>query len=247
MKIITDNSTNDLLTPLAIMNSQILVQDQSKMSVFDCFDRFEPEYVILSSLSLNNAYLKNIIERPHLKVVIIDDGGDKIEQLRSNIGNTFLLINRPDCYNPVVYKNIKFSKEIKSDIVCPNGHEITNIEKYYPSKFVTYRIFSNIKLINHNNYCGILREEFKPVAIKSAKISIVTNKDRLNAIYSNSIPVLNPFDCEKYLETDTSAILNDLKRELQGKSNFEQLSNIFLTISENRIAQDLLIVMENFI
>lgn len=246
MKIITDSLTEELLVPMAFLRAEILIQDKSRMSVFDCFDRFQPEYIVLSSRSLNSSYIKNISERPHLKTIIINEGGEKLEELKSILGNSFLLVDKIDYYNPVKFKNIKRSEALSTDLICINAHEINNIEKYYPSKNIIYRIFSNRKVIENNNYCGVLRQELEPVAIKSSKISIVKNEDRLNSIYAGSVPVLDPLDVELYLDKDLSEIIKDMEKDLVGKSNFEQLSNIFLKLHDDNIARNLLKLMEDF-
>lgn len=247
MRIITDSLSEELVLPLAILQNQILVQDKSRMSVFDCFDRFDPEYLILSSQSINKAYIKNISERPHLKVVIINNEPSNLEEVKAVLGNSFLEISDEEYYNPIKFKNVEYSPKFSTDLVCINAEEILDIEKYYPSKYIIYRIFSNKKIINHNNYCGILKTELEPVTIKSSKMSIVTKKNRLNSIYAGSVPILNPSDVELYLEKDLSETLESMKRDLFGKSNFELLANIFSNIQENETANRILEIGRNFL
>jgi hypothetical protein len=250
MKVITDSSLIDLIIPLQALNFSILVHDQSKMSMFDCFDRVNPEYLIISSKSLTGACVKNISERPHLKTIIVADSfeSNELEQLESKVGKSFYLFDRPEYYNPIAHKNSRKSEFFNSTIVCLEGDDIKDIDSYYPSKNVIYRIFSDKRVINNNHYCGLLPNELKSVALKSSRISITTKQNRLNSIYCGSIPVLKANDAEKYLDIkDLDSVLLDMKKELENNSNFHALARMFNSIGESKISEFLLKSSENFI
>ena len=89
MKILTDKQTIELVIPASQLDYKLFVLDD-KISAFDIFDRVNPDIMIVKSSSLTNPVMKNILERPQLKIAVINDDQEKIDQLKNAIGNVFI-------------------------------------------------------------------------------------------------------------------------------------------------------------
>lgn len=238
MKILTDKDTAELTIPAVQLDYKLFVLD-GRMSTFDVFDRINPDLIIIKSSSLSSSVIKNILERPHLKIAVINDDQEKINELRSVAGNIFIEKEDSPFCNIMTYSGAKFDSLLKSDVLCLEGADIEDLNRFEFPRSVNYKIFSSKKFIHHNNFCGVLGERYKPSAIKSSKYCIVNKKMELNAIYAGSVPI-----------ADSNFIsANDISVEeiKESKTNFHYLSNIFYELGLEKESKVLKERLENYL
>lgn len=220
MKILTDIETSELVLPALQIDYKLFLLDGNKITTFDTFDRVNPDVMIIKSSSITKSVIKNILERPHLKIAIVGDNNSKeVNELKNEIGDSFLELNDTYFCNIVGYQYAQFINFLASDVVCLEGADVNNLNSFIFPQSVNYKIFSSKKFIHHNNFCGTLVENYKPSALKSSRYCIVNKKDELNAIYAGSIPILDSLFTPAN-ETSIDEIKNS-------KTNFHALADIF--------------------
>lgn len=238
MKILTDKETTELTIPAIQLDYKLFILD-GRMSTFDIFDRINPDLMIIKASSLNNSVIKNVLERPHLKIAVINDNQEKINELKSAVGNIFIKKeDKPFC-NIITYSTAKFDPLLKTDVLCLEGADIENLNNFKFPQSVNYKIFSSKKFIHHNNFCGVLGENYKPSAIKSSNYCIVNKKMELNAIYAGSVPIA---DSNFISASDIS--VEEIK---ESKTNFHYLSDIFNELGLEKESKILKERLENYL
>lgn len=224
MKILTDKETIELALPALDIGFKLFMIDESA-SVFDIFHRSSPDILLIKSSSINNAITKNIIERPWMRIGIINDDQDKLNKLKETIGDCFTELEDTPFCNIVTYSKVPFEDLLKSEVVCLEGTE-TDLSKFNFDDGMSFKIFSSKRMVDHNNFCGILLNNFKAIAIKSSKYCIVNENDYLNAIYCGSTPILD--------SSLTPAIETTRDEILSGMTNFHRFSEILKKLSLNK-------------
>jgi hypothetical protein len=238
VKILTDKKLVNLALPVVQSDMQLFVIDE-RVPVFDIFDRVNPDVLIIQSSGITSAITKNILERPHLKVVIINNNDEKLKKLENEIGNgLFVITNYPFC-NIIGCKNAIEINELKSDVVCLEGADIKNINDIEFPISVNFKIFSNKKLIHHNNFCGALNENLRLNALKSSKHCIVNLEDMLDAIMLDCIPI-----------TDNSFLspISVSKEEIKNQfTNFHIISKILQMLGYKKEAESVMGNLEQYL
>lgn len=228
MKILVDNSLLDMVVPAAYCNFQVSVLNRNTTPVYDAFDISNPDIYIGDLDNLTTSVVRNIEERPALRIFMV--GSEKTElakKLEQSIG-AFPYSNGFDYADILKYGKVDYNPSLKTDIVAIEESPIDNIEKIYFPMDVTYRIFSNCRLVNHNNYCGLLIDNLIGPTLKSSKCSIVNPKNELNSILCDCFPVTEPEKAIEVLNTDTSTALREAKEVvLNSRTNFHALADIF--------------------
>lgn len=232
MKILTDKQTIELVIPASQLDYKLFVLDD-KISAFDIFDRVNPDIMIVKSSSLTNPVMKNILERPQLKIAVINDDQEKVDQLKNAIGNIFIEKEDIAFCNIITYGNAKFDPLLKTDVLCLEGADIKNLHEFKFAQSINYKIFSSKQFIHHNNFCGVLAENYKPSAIVSSNYCIVDKKMELNAIYAGSVPIVN----SNFINANDTSV-EEIK---ESKTNFHYLSTIFNELgleNESKLIKD---------
>lgn len=228
MKILVDNSLLDIATPAAYCNFQVSVLNRSTTPVYDAFDIANPDIYIGDLNNLTTSVLKNIEERPALRIFMVGSETTELaKKLKQSIG-AFPYCNGFDFADILKYSKANYNSSLATDIVAIEEYPIDNLEKVYFPIDLTYRIFSNCRLVNHSNYCGLLIDSLIGSTLKSSKCSIVNPKNVLNSILCDCFPVTEPEKAIEALNTDNSALLKQLKEEvLNSRTNFHMLAEIF--------------------
>ena len=236
MKILASKNLVNMTIPVIQSNMQLFNLD-SRISAFDIFDKTNPDILIIEAKDVSPSIIKNILERPHLRVVVINNDASKVDELKDKIGNSFTLMNpgRP-FYNVIACKNASIVSELKSDIVCVEGADIENIEDWqFPISF-NFKIFSSKKLIHHNNFCGIINEGLKLSAIKSSKYCIVSKESIFDAIGLGSIPIAN---------SEFEPVTSITKEDVENNTNFHVMSSIFKKLGMDKESKSMLQILED--
>lgn len=225
MKILTDKETVELVLPCLDIGFKLFVLDETKGSVFDIFDRTSPDILMIKASTINRAIIKNIIEKPWIRVAVINDDEKALNELVELVGNCFTEIEDLPFCNIVTYSRVNFDETLKSEVLCLEGDE-TDLSKFDFDQGMSFKIFSSKKLVDHNNFCGILLNNFKAAAIKSSKRCIVSEKDYLNAIYCGSTPIT-----DSSLVAATSVTRDEI---VSGMTNFHRFSEALKKLSLNK-------------
>lgn len=231
MKILVDNSLLDMVIPATYCNFQISVLDKNTTPVYDAFDISNPDIYIGDLNNLTSSVVKNIEERPALRIFMVgSDKTDLFKKLEQSIG-PFPYCNYVDYANVIKYGKVDYNPNFKTDIVAIEESPIENIEKTYFPIDITYRIFSNCRFVNHNNYCGLLVDNLIGPTLKSSKCSIVNERNVLNSILCDCFPVIEPEKAIEALNTDNSAAIKEVKEQiLNSRTNFHAVADIFSQI-----------------
>lgn len=228
MKILVDSSIVDIAAPATYCNFQVNVLNKNTTPVYDAFDISNPDIYIGDINELTPSVIKNIEERPALRVCMVGpDTNPLYSQLKNTIGPVPVIENNG--YADILkYGKASYSDDFESDIIAIEDYPINNIEKIYFPMNIRYRIFSSCRIVNHNNYCGLLIDNLKSVALKSSKCSIVNPNNVLNSIISDCFPVTNPENAITEVFTDHSNYLKEQKEIiLNSRTNFHLLASIF--------------------
>lgn len=153
---------------------------------YDAFDLSNPDVFVCKASAIDSAMVKNITERPHLKVVIVDDSAEDCDKLKSTLGDCFVKMpNLNYCDLDGCLKAEK-SPQLKTEVVCVEASLFPESPNW---NFKSAKIFSSVSSINHKFFCGVLPPEMKFTAYASAKYSIVPESEFYNVLMCGSIPV----------------------------------------------------------
>ena len=236
MKLLVDAS---LLTyGIAAVYSKISAaqHNPSVASTFDTFDSIDPDVYIADCNSITDTVIKNIEERPALKLCIVEKGNNSQKESHPNyqklvnvIGNSFFWFHDTGKADLVTFKDAKFNPLYKADIVSIQDELIPCVNNLVLPDGIIFRIFSNEK-IDHNNYCGLAVPEIKKHIYKSSKLSISTGDNFYNSALCDCLPL----ECSteenilELLNSDTSKQLKFIKdRIYEEANNFTALAEIF--------------------
>jgi len=244
MKILVDSNIVSYATPGVFSGFSASLLDPKLMPVYDSFDIVNPDIYIGSLANISESIIRNIEERPALKTCFVrsqESDNEAISNLNKRIGNSFLLID--DIAHADVIKYYKKSKLdfLKSDLVCIEEDFIENIESFYFKPSLRYKIFSDKRIINHNNYCGVLPDQLKASALNSSTYAIVDAKNRTNCYLCDCWPITSLCDAQNEIETDYTINIKEAKESiLSGFTNFHTLSSVVKNLGYDREAKVIL-------
>lgn len=99
------------LRAMSAIGIQVALWDKNTVSTFDAFDKFEPDIFLGQSYNLDQATIKCIKERPHLKVGLrAGDWGDQTKDIDQNKFNILTLTT----------KEVKMLEELKNETGAPD-------------------------------------------------------------------------------------------------------------------------------
>ena len=185
--------------PLAkIEGNQIYAFKKGVHSEYDAFDKSQPDLFVCKASILNNAAIKNILERPQLKILIVNDCDDNVSWLKSQIGDNFLAISDEAYCSLDNCLNARPVQEFRTTVICPEGAIFQDIQNW---NFTEAKIFSSLRVINHKFFCGFISPEMKYSTFASSEYALVSSDDKYNVAACGSKPTFN----EKFnLYTDLS-------------------------------------------
>lgn len=232
MKILVDKDLVSYATPAVFSGFSASILDSKIMSVYDSFDLVNPDVIILDSKNLSSTVIKNIEERPALKIYIVKNkqsGEQNIENLKAKVGNSFLVADYIVHADVIKYLN-KPAANFLTDIICIEDDGIDNLEDLYFKQSLKYRIFSDKRIVNHNNYCGVLPDNLKAPAMNSSRYAILDHRNVLNAYLCDCWPINSLCSARDEVETDYSQKIKETKEEiLERSTNF----HVFASIIDN--------------
>lgn len=248
MRILTEQNLNNYVKPFAFSGYDAALIPQGA-AVFDIFDTFLPDIYITTMSQLTKARVKNILERPALKTVVLADSPttDFYKQLVDNgVVSLVFYANEEDfkakslamkSYADIfLYKDAEKNPRYESDVVCIEDNLTTELDNYYFDYKLRYRIFSNV-VVNHSNYCGFLAEPFRKTAYKSSKVALCSKASLSNARLAEAhaiefgTSVQDILDC---INTDHSASIKEKKEEvLESLTTFHFCATILENLGEN--------------
>jgi len=229
MKILADKDLISYVTPAVFSGFSASILDPKLTPVYDSFDIVNPDILIVNSENLSETVVKNIAERPALKTYVVSFGQPNkanVERLTSVIGNSFLIEDYSIHADVIKYFNKPLAK-FTSDIVCIEEDGIEHIEDLYFKQSLKYRIFSDRRIVNHNNYCGVLSDELKAPAMNSSRYAILDRRNVLNAYLCDCWPINSLCSARDEVDTDYSQKVKETKEEiLAGHTNFHLIASI---------------------
>ena len=234
MKILIDNTLPMYIGPLAAIETTLAAHNPFVIPTFDIFDKFSPDLYICNPSYITPAVVKNIQERPALKVVFIQrDQSEQTlknkEQIEAIFGSGlypwFEDIPRADL---LFYSKSEVNKDYLADIVTFDSAINPSINDFKFSSKLIYRIFS-IDKIKSNYYCGFVPDHSRKSIYKSSKVSISYGDNFYNSALCDCFPVSATSEDEVLaaLNTNNAKNIKQIKDQIYSvNNNFTGLSNI---------------------
>lgn len=246
MKILVDESLISYAFPAVYAGFSGSKHDARVKSTFDTFDYIEPDVYIGDPNSLTEAVLKNLEERPHLRVCFLEknkvhDGEhSNYKKVIDRLGNTPIWVSDSGCADIINYSKANFNPLYKSDVVSIEDIPIKQIEGLnVPDQYIM-RIFS-AEIINHSKFCGYVNPAIRKNIYKSSRLSLSVGDNIYNSIICDCFPTSIGSVLED-LNSDVSSELKILKEEvLASRTNFHVLSSVleYLNLDkESKIIKD---------
>lgn len=236
MKILVESKVLPWTTPLAkVENVQLFSFQNGTHPTFDVFDRTNPDVFICHASSIDSVVIKNLKERPHVRLIIVDDSKEKIDALQNEIGDIFdVVLDLPYCELDQCV-NAKTDNSLKTNVFCPEG---TVFEDSSKLKFGEAKIFSAVALIDNLSFCGVLPPAKRFDGYKSCEYALVKENEWGNAVVCGAIPVH-----DSSLSPSTELTKDEV---LNGLTNYEFSYNVLKILGKQKEANQL-IVMKNWI
>lgn len=234
MKILVENKALPIAVPMAkIEKIQLFSFQNGVHPAFDVFDRTNPDSFVCHASVLDKAVIKNLKERPHVRIIVVDDSKEKIDILKNEIGEIFdVVLNLPYCELDHCI-NAKEDNSLKTNVFCPEGAMFEDLPKW---KFDEAKIFSVFGLINHLSFCGVLPPAKRFDGYKSCEYALVKENEWGNAVMCGATPVH-----DSSLSSSTELTKDEV---LGGLTNYEFSSNVLRILGKQKEA-DQLIAMKN--
>ena len=234
MKTLIDNSLGLYIKPFAFSEIPISVHIPTMVSTFDTFDKVEPELYICDPASISPAVIKNMQERPSLKVVFVQrQSNEKIAQVKTQIEslfgkNVYPWIEDSARADLVSFGSPEARKDYAADIVSFDSDINSTVANFKFSSKLICRFFS-YERIKSNYYCGFAQDHIRKNIYKSSKVSISYGDNFYNSAICDCFPVSanEESDVLNVLSTNYAKKLKDIKDKIYSTdNNFVGLFNI---------------------
>jgi hypothetical protein len=182
MNILVDQKNVELIYGLNnIIDCKLFVLGGN---AYDGFDHSNPDLLLIKSSSLTSTIIKNVKERPSLRVVVLNDGNEEgLEDLRKEVGDSFTqMIDLPVFSKELCDAAIKRS-EFQCDVCCPEVSDVEDLDLWKFSSAMVVKFFSSKTFWNDSRFCGFLHPVERFSLFKSADSCVVGKDDVLNALY----------------------------------------------------------------
>lgn len=236
MKILVESKVLPMAIPMTKAEEIQLFSFQNGVHpAFDAFDRSNPDAFVCHASVLDKAIIKNLKERPHVRIIIVDDSKENIDVLANEIGQIFdILPDLPYCELDQCL-NATEDSSLKTSVFCPEGATFEDLSKW---KFEKAKIFSAVGSINHLSFCGVLPPAKRFDGYKSCEYALVKENEWGNAIVCGAIPIH-----DSSLSPSTELTKDEV---LGGLTNYEFSSNVLRILGKQKEA-DQLIAIKNWI
>lgn len=208
---------------------QSFAHNTQSMSTFDTFDRINPDIYLANLESVSEAVLKNLEERPGLKVAFFSDNKDhpNKQKVISRFGSIYSFYEKFFMADLIEYSNAQKVKEYQCEIISIDQNLPEWILSLDFPKCVKFRIF-NMGVVKSNNYCGYATPSIRKNLYASSLISISSGDEYCNSAICGCYPIA-PSTYEEILE----ALETDRKEELEKiKEGIYNTNNNFYAISQ---------------
>jgi hypothetical protein len=245
MNLLVDSTLIHYATPAIYAGFKASQHNPAILSTFDTFDKVKPDIYIADADLISNAVLKNIEERPDLKVCfvqklqgeIVDHPNEKI--ISSRFGNIFPWLYDNGVADILTYKNAEFKTRYKADIVSFGDRLLNQLININLPKNVVFRIFAE-QVINNKYFCGFIRPENKKHVYASARLNICTFDEIYNSMLCGCYPVVYSSDDQllEELNTDHTRDLKDIYEEIvSSRTNFHACSMVLKNLGYEKEAK----------
>jgi hypothetical protein len=243
MKILVDASLLSYGKAATYAGFQAFLHNTQAMSTFDTFDKINPDIYIADSNYVTEAVLKNIEERPALKVVFIEDQiNNSRKKIEDRFGNIYSFKQRISIADLIDYSKPEKINKYEAALVAIDETVPENILNMKFPKCFIFRIFSG-SIINDSRYCGALIPNRKKNIYKSSSLSIATGDNFYNSALCDCLPIFPETveDVLSALQSNNSKILKSIKEEAYSKhNNFDSLSEILNELGYDKEANTVL-------
>lgn len=203
---------------------------QGGMNTFDTFDKINPDIYFADVDLVTEAVLKNIEERPALRVVFFEGENESPNKLKieNKFGNLYDFKIKTFMADLVDYGNSKFVKDYECNLVSINETLPDFIYDVDFPECVKFRVFSDT-FVGFGRYCGSAPVGIRKNIYKSSALSIASKDNYYNSIICDCCPIAPSCVQELFdaMETDYSEKLKSLKEEVyENNNNFSSLASI---------------------
>lgn len=208
---------------------QSFSHDSKTMSTFDTFDRTNPDIYLADLGSVSESTLKNIEERPQLKVAFFSNDSDHPNKAKvlNRFGDLYNFHNYFYMADLIDFQKPEKVKEYECEIVSLDQTLPEDILSLNLPQCIRFRIF-NFQVVNSSRYCGHVIPTIKKNIYKSSMISISGGNEYCNSAICDCYPIA-PSSLEEILE----ALEKDHTKELEEiKENVYTTNNNFYAMSE---------------
>lgn len=236
MKILVESKVLPWTTPLAkVENVQLFSFQKGVHPAFDVFDRTSPDAFVCRSSLIDGAIIKNLKERPHIRIVLVNDSKAGIDTLNNELGDIYEVFDdSPYCELDACY-GAKRDSLLETEVFCPEGSAFPSLPNW---KFNKAKIFSSVAIIDHLQFCGVLPPERRFDGYKSCKYALVDESESINATMCGAIPVSDP--------SLTPWNVFTKEQVLEGLTNYDFSAKVLRQLGKEKEA-DQLIAMKNWI
>lgn len=237
LKILVENRTLSALMPVSKVNEVQLLSFQNGVHpAFDVFDRTDPDAFVCHASIVDKTVIKNLKERPLVKIVVVHDSKIGVKMLRDEIGDVFdVVLDVPICELDSCIQ-ASSDQSLETEVFCPEGTIFAPTISHW--NFSKAKIFSTIGFVDHLSFCGVLPPAKRFDGYKSCRYALVEDKESPNAVMCGAIPIYN----------DSLAPSTSLTKDgvLEGLTNYDFSSNVMRILGKQKEA-DQLIAMKNWI
>jgi hypothetical protein len=228
MKTLVDNSLISYGRSLLYSGFKAAKHDPASVSTFDTFYTVDPDLYIADADFLTKAVIKNIAERPQMRVCVLQRNNfpehPNFKMFKETFGDLYDWILDAGHADIFVYLKSEYKAKYKSDIVSIEDRPIAGIENINPADSVTCRLYSS-QMIKHNRYCGYAPEGIRKDIYASAKLCYAQGDNVYNAILCGCRPIDINADITEELNKKIN--LKDKQAEVLSKStNFHAVASI---------------------
>lgn len=215
MKTLVDNSLISYGRCLLYSGFKAAKHDPATVSTFDTFYTVKPDLYIADANFLTKAVIKNIEERPDMRVCVLQKDNftehPNFKMFKDTFGDLYSWILDPGHADLFVYLKSEKQDKYKADLVSIEDNPIEDIVNVKVPESIVSRFYSS-QIIKHNRYCGYAPEPTRKNIYASSKLSFAKGDN----IYNSILCGCRPIDMN-------SNILEELDKKIDMKDKIEEV------------------------